>query len=93
MKDTMYNAYRLINKNQINCILVLKNKKIHSYLTLHEINESLSPERLNLDKKKLIKFNLDIKKHLIRYNFANLFVKKILKFWMLLAESGMEQIF
>ena len=26
MKDTMYNAYRLINKNQINCILVLKNK-------------------------------------------------------------------
>ena len=27
MKDTMYNAYRLINKNQINCILVLKKKR------------------------------------------------------------------
>ncbi len=76
IKETMYKAYRLINKNQINCILVLKNKKIHSYLTLHEINESLSPERLNLDKKKLKKFNLDIRKHLIRYNFANLFVKE-----------------
>ena len=72
----MYKAYRLMSKKQINCVLVSQNKKIFSYLTLHEINESLSPERLNLDKEKLKKFNLDISKHLIRYNFANLFIKE-----------------
>jgi len=76
LKETMYKAYRLMSEKVINCILITKNKKIFSYLTLHEINETLSPERLNLDKKKLNKFNLDIKKHLIRYNFANLFVKE-----------------
>jgi 2-polyprenyl-3-methyl-5-hydroxy-6-metoxy-1,4-benzoquinol methylase len=76
LNETMYRAYRLMRDNLINCILITKNKKIFSYLTLHEINETLSPERLNLDKKKLDKFNLDIKKHLIRYNFANLFVKE-----------------
>ena len=49
----MYKAYRLMSNKQINCVLITKNKKIFSYLTLHEINESLSPERLNLDKEKL----------------------------------------
>ena len=72
----MYKAYRLMSNKQINCVLITKNKKIFSYLTLHEINESLSPERLNLDKEKLKKFDLDISKHLIRYNFANLFIKE-----------------
>ena len=76
LNETMYSAYRLMSEKQINSILITKNKKIISYLTLHEINESLSPERLNLDKKKLEKFELDIRKHLIRYNFANLFVKE-----------------
>ena len=76
INETMYNAYRLMNKKDVNCILVSQNKKIFSYLTLHEINESLSPERLNLDKKKLKKFDLDISKHLIRYNFANMFIKE-----------------
>tara|TARA_B100001123_G_C15292026_1_gene1017796 strand:- start:357 stop:1343 length:987 start_codon:yes stop_codon:yes gene_type:complete len=76
INETMYKAYRLMSDKQINCILVTKNKKIISYLTLHEINESLSPERLNLDKNKLKKFEIDIGKHLIRYNFANLFVKE-----------------
>jgi 2-polyprenyl-3-methyl-5-hydroxy-6-metoxy-1,4-benzoquinol methylase len=74
--ETMYKAYRLMSEKEINCILVTKNNKIFSYLTLHEINASLSPERLNLDKNKLKKFNLDISKHLIRYNFANLFIKE-----------------
>ena len=72
----MYLAYRLMVDKQINSILITKNKKIISYLTLHEINESLSPERLNLDRKNLTKFNIDVGKHLIRYNFANLFVKE-----------------
>jgi 2-polyprenyl-3-methyl-5-hydroxy-6-metoxy-1,4-benzoquinol methylase len=76
LNETLYKAYRLMSNNVINCILVTKKKKIFSYLTLHEINETLSPERLNLDKEKLSKYNLDIKKHLIRYNFANLFVKE-----------------
>ena len=76
ISETMYKAYRLMADKAINCILITKNKKIFSYLTLHEINESLSPERLNLDKNKLKKFNLDVSKHLIRYNFANLFVKE-----------------
>jgi 2-polyprenyl-3-methyl-5-hydroxy-6-metoxy-1,4-benzoquinol methylase len=75
-KETLYKAYRLMSENLINCILITKNKKIFSYLTLHEINETLSPERLNLEKNKLSKFSIDIKKHLIRYNFANLFVKE-----------------
>ena len=74
--ETMYKAYRIMSDKQINCILVAKKKKIISYLTLHEINESLSPERLNLDKNKLKKFEVDIGKHLTRYNFANLFVKE-----------------
>jgi 2-polyprenyl-3-methyl-5-hydroxy-6-metoxy-1,4-benzoquinol methylase len=60
--ETMYNAFRKITKNQISCILVKKNSNIYSYLTLHEIAESLSPERLNLNKKNL-------------ENFANLFIK------------------
>lgn len=76
VNETMYKAFRVMNKNEINCILVERNKKIFSYVTLHEINESLSPERLNLDKNKLKKFELDINKHLIRYNFANLFIKE-----------------
>lgn len=76
IKETMYKAYRLMNYNQINCILISKNSKIVSYLTLHEINETLSPERLNLDKKNLKKFKTDIGKHLTRYNFANLFIKE-----------------
>jgi 2-polyprenyl-3-methyl-5-hydroxy-6-metoxy-1,4-benzoquinol methylase len=76
IKETMYEAYKLMSKNKINCILVTQNKKIFSYLTLHEINDSLSPERLNLDKEKLKKFKLDVKKHLTRYNFANLFIKE-----------------
>jgi 2-polyprenyl-3-methyl-5-hydroxy-6-metoxy-1,4-benzoquinol methylase len=76
VNETMYRAYRLMTEKQINCVLVSQNKKIFSYLTLHEINESLSPERLNLDRSKLNKFNLDISKHLIRYNFANLFIKE-----------------
>ena len=76
IKKTMYLAYRLMVDKQINSILITKNKKIRSYLTLHEINESLSPERLNLDRKNLTKFNIDVGKHLIRYNFANLFVKE-----------------
>lgn len=73
--ETMYNAFRKITKNQISCILVKKNSNIYSYLTLHEIAESLSPERLNLNKKNLEKLEIDTKKHLIRYNFANLFIK------------------
>ena len=76
LNETMYKAFRIMSENEINCILVEKNKKIFSYVTLHEINESLSPERLNLDKNKLKKFELDINKHLIRYNFANLFIKE-----------------
>ena len=72
----MYNAYRLMVTNKINCVLVSASKKIISYLTLHEINETLSPERLNLDKKNLKKFEIDISKHLTRYNFANLFIKE-----------------
>ncbi len=74
--ETMYKAYRLMSEKQINCILITRNKKIISYLTLHEINESLSPERLNLDKSKLKKYEVDIGKHLTRYNFANLFVRE-----------------
>ena len=75
INETMYSAYRLMNNKQINCILVSKKKEIISYLTLHEINETLSPERLNLDKKNLKKFKIDIGKHLTRYDFANLFIK------------------
>ena len=75
INDTMYSAYRLMNNKQINCVLVTKKKEVISYLTLHEINETLSPERLNLDKKNLKKFKTDIGKHLTRYNFANLFIK------------------
>jgi signal-transduction protein with cAMP-binding, CBS, and nucleotidyltransferase domain len=83
--STMYEAYRLMVKKNINCVLVSAHKKIISYLTLHEIHETLSPERLNLDKKNLNKFKTDVDKHLTRYNFASLFIKKkILRFWMLL---------
>ena len=75
INETMYSAYRLMNDKKINCVLVTKKKEVISYLTLHEINETLSPERLNLDKKNLNKFKVDIGKHLTRYNFANLFIK------------------
>ena len=76
VKRNLYDAYRLITKNQINCLIVKKNNKIFSYLTLHEITEVLSPERLNLDNKKLNKYNLDISKHLIRYIYASNFITK-----------------
>ena len=76
IKKNLYDAYRLINQYQINVLIVKKNNKIFSYLTLHEIIEVLSPERLNLDNKKLNKYNLDISKHLIRYIYASNFITK-----------------
>ena len=57
-------------------MIIKKNNQIFSYLTLHEITEVLSPERLNLDNKKLNKYNLDISKHLIRYVYASNFITK-----------------
>jgi len=74
IEKNLYDAYRLIQKNQINSLIVKKNNQIFSYLTLHEISEVLSPERLNLDKKKLNKYNLDISKHLVRYLYSSHFI-------------------
>ena len=65
INETMYKAYRLMSDKQINCILVTKNKKIISYLTLHEINESLSKESI-LEK---VRNSEKVKRNLSGKNF------------------------
>ena len=74
LNETLYKAYRLMIDNSINCILITKKNKIFSYINLHEIIQVLSPERLNLEKKKLDKYNLDISKHLLRYFYSCNFI-------------------
>ena len=73
-KKSLFDAYNLMKSKDINVIIVLKNKKYFSYITFHEIVNQLSPERINLDKEKLAKYDLDVSKHLIRYQFVSTFV-------------------
>ncbi len=75
-KETLYSAFKIIQKNKINFLPIEKNKKIISFITRENINNLLSPERLYVEKKKIDKFNLDLSKHSIRYNFASMFVGK-----------------
>ena len=63
-----------MKSRDINVIIVFKNKKYFSYITFHEIVNQLSPERINLDKEKLAKYDLDVSKHLIRYQFVSTFI-------------------
>ena len=49
---SMYDAYRILSNKNITFLPVKKGKNIVSYLSLHEIMETLSPERLNIDKKQ-----------------------------------------
>ena len=73
-KKSLFDAYNLMKSKDINVIIVLKNKFFFSYITFHEIVNQLSPERINLDKEKLAKYQLDVSKHLIRYHFASSFI-------------------
>jgi 2-polyprenyl-3-methyl-5-hydroxy-6-metoxy-1,4-benzoquinol methylase len=60
-------------KNNLNTIIITKKNKIISYIQKDEIIEYLSPERINIEKSKINKYRLDLKKHFTRYNFASLF--------------------
>lgn len=73
---TLFDAYNIMNENKINVLIVTKSSKVYSYVTFHEISGNLSPERLNLDKEKLDKYEIDVNKHLLRYKFASCFINK-----------------
>ena len=75
-RETLYSAFKIIQKNKINFLPIEKNKEIISFITREDVNNLLSPERLYVEKKKIDKFNLDLSKHLTRYNFALMFVGK-----------------
>jgi 2-polyprenyl-3-methyl-5-hydroxy-6-metoxy-1,4-benzoquinol methylase len=85
-KMSLYKAARFFLEKKINTLIVTKENKIYSYILKDEIIEYLSPERLNVEKDKLKKYQLDLNKHFLRYNFASLFTSK--KFNVLDAACG-----
>ena len=73
---SLFDAYRIMKTKNVNVIIVNKKDRLFSYITFHEIVTQLSPERINLDKEKLKKYDIDVTKHLIRYQFAASFINK-----------------
>ena len=86
VNKNLYEASKLIISKKINTLVITKNNKIYSYLEKDEILKFLSPERITIEKSKIKKYQLDIAKHFLRYNFASLFSNK--KFIVLDAACG-----
>ena len=80
---SLYDAYRIMSDKDINFLPVIKGRDIIAYLSLNEITEILSSERLNLSSEKLAKFNLDVVKrfcwrprcYFMNYNKKGLFLR------------------
>ena len=59
---SLYDAYRIMSDKDINFLPVVKGKNIIAYLSLNEITEILSSERLNLSSEKLAQIAKSVQK-------------------------------
>ena len=76
LNSSLYDIAQILLKQKVNVLMILNKNNFISYLLKEEVIEFLSPERLVVEKSKISKYELDLKKHFIRYNFASLFAKK-----------------